>query len=138
MYLRALEKEYNGLWQHGTFRLIKQSDVPESSKVFPTTTVFKMKFHQDDSIDGAKARVCLRGDLMIPGRYFGYVCSPNTQDESVKLMLADCPISGKIACIFDIKQRFCYGLTDPTRPLLCEQFPGTEKLVDEMTGEELV
>jgi len=138
MYLRALEKEYNGLWQHGTFRLIKRSDVPQGSKVFPTTTVFKMKFHQDGSMDVAKARVCLRGDLMLPGRDFGDVRSPTTQNESVKLMLADCPISGKIACTFDIKQAFRYGLTDPTRPLFCEQFPGTEKMVDEMTGEELV
>ena len=55
MYLRALDKEYNGLWEHGTFRLIKRSDVPEGSKVFPATTVFKMKFHQDGSMDVAKA-----------------------------------------------------------------------------------
>ena len=138
MYLRAFEKEYNGLWQHGTFRLIKRSDVTEGSKVDSTTTVFKMKFHQDGSMDVAKARVCLRGDLMIPGRDFGDVRSPTTQNESVKLMLADCPISGKIACTFDIKQAFCYGLTDLTRPLFCEQFSGTEKMVDEMTGKELV
>jgi len=137
-YLKALEKEYTGLWNRGMFRLVKRSSLPPGTPVFPTTTVFRMKFFQDGTPDRAKARVCLRGDLMIPGRDYSDVRSPTTQNNSVKMMLADCPVSGKIACTFDIEQAFTYGKTDPLKPQYIDQFPGTEKILDSDTGEQMV
>ena len=138
MYLKALNKEYMGLWNRGMFKLMKRSDLPRGTPVFPTTTVFRMKFHANGQPDCAKARVCIRGDLMIPGRDFGAIESPTTQCESVKLMLSECPDENLTCVTYDIKQAFTYGKTDPSRCTVIEQFPGTEKICDADTGEELV
>ena len=63
----------------------------------------------------------MRGDLMIPGRDFGAI---NSQ--------------GLTAVTYDIQQAFTYGKTDPSRCTLIKQFPGTDKILDKDTGEDLV
>ena len=136
--LKSLQKEYNGLWGRGMFKLVKPSSLPRDQPVFPTTPVFKFKYHADGSFDCAKSRVCVRGDLMIPERDFGEVHSPTSQLQSVKLIISECPSQGKIACTYDIRQAFTYGKCDPLRPTYIKQFPGTEKILDEDTGDELV
>ena len=120
------------------FRLQKRQNLHAGQKVFPTTTVFRFKFNADGKFDRSKSRVCVRGDLMIPDRDFGEVQSPTVLNNSVKLIISDCPSSGKIAVTSDIEQAFTYGRMDPTRPCYIKQFPGTEKVLDEDTGEELV
>ena len=75
---------------------------------------------------------------MIPGRDFGAINSPTTQCESVKLMLSECPAQKLTAVTYDIQQAFTYGKTDPSRCTVIEQFPGTEKILDADTNEELV
>ena len=138
LFLNALNKEYNGLWNRGMFRLVRVEDVEHGRPVLDTTTVFKMKFFQDGSPDRAKARVCLRGDLMREGRDFGAVFTPTTQSDSIKLMLANCTVTGKTACTFDIEQGFTYGKCDPDRPTYVKQFPGTQKIIDPDSGKDLV
>ena len=136
--LTSLQKEYSGLWDRGMFCLEKVSNLKPGQPVFPTTTVFTMKFLANGKFDRAKSRVCVRGDLMIPDRDFGEVQSPTVLCDSVKLMVSDCPVSSKVACTSDIQQAFTYGEMDPTRPMYIKQFPGTQKILDEDTGEELV
>ena len=136
--LKSLQKEYNGLWGRGMFKLVKPSSLSRDQPVFPTTPVFKFKYHADGSFDCAKSRVCVRGDLMIPERDFGEVHSPTSQLQSVKLIISECPSQGKIACTYDIRQAFTYGKCDPLRSTYIKQFPGTEKILDEDTGDELV
>lgn len=136
--IMSLQKEYMGLWDRGMFRLCKVSSLKKGQPVFPTTPVFTMKFNADGTFDRAKSRVCVRGDMMIPDRDFGEVQSPTCLNDSVKLMVSDCPVSRKIAVTSDIQQAFTYGRCDPKRPLYIKQFPGTEKILDSDTGEELV
>jgi len=73
--LTSLQKEYSGLWDRGMFCLEKVSNLKPGQPVFPTTTVFTMKFLANGIFDRAKSRVCVRGDLMIPDRDFGEVQS---------------------------------------------------------------
>ena len=110
-------QEYNGLWDRGMFKLVKQSSLPPGQPVFPTTTVFKFKFRADGTFDCAKSRVCVRGDLMIPDR------GDTSQLESVKLIISECPSQGKIAVTYDVRQAFTYGKCDPLRPTYIRQFP---------------
>jgi hypothetical protein len=139
MYLKSLEKEYNGLWNRGLFKLRKRHVARDLNRpVFDTTTVLRMKFLQNGQPDVAKARVCLRGDLMKPGRDYGEVHSPTCLMDSVKLLIADCPIKKKIAVTYDVQQAFTYGKVDPSRRTFIKQFPGTEKILDPQTGEELI
>ena len=93
-------------WGRGMFKLAKRSSLPRAQPVFPTTPVFKFKYHADGSFDCAKSRVCVRGDLMIPERDFGEVHSPTSQLQSVKLIISECPSQEKIACTYDIRQAF--------------------------------
>jgi hypothetical protein len=120
------------------FCLEKVSNLKPGQPVFPTTTVFSMKFLADGTFDRAKSRICVRGDLMIPDRDFGEVQSPTVLCDSVKLLVSDCPVSGKVACTSDIQQAFTYGAMEDCRPMYIKQFPGTQKILDEDTGEELV
>ena len=139
MYLRSLQKEYNGLWDRGMFRLRKAKVARNLNRpVFGTTTVFRMKFLQNGQPDCAKSRVCLRGDLMKQGRDYGEVHSPTCLNDSVKLLIADCPIKKKIAVTYDVQQAFVHGKMDPSRPTFIKQFPGTDKICDPQTGEELI
>ena len=137
LYLTALNKEYMGLWDKGMFKLVKRSEA-NGKPILPTTTVFKMKFHADGSPDCAKARVCIRGDLMLPGRDFGATASPTAQCDSVKLVCSECPSQGKTCVTYDLSQAFTQAPADPLYPTFIKQFPATKKVVDADTGQELV
>jgi hypothetical protein len=115
------------------FCLEKVSNLKPGQPVFPTTTVFSMKFLADGTFDRAKSRICVRGDLMIPDRDFGDVQSPTVLCDSVKLLVSDCPVSGKVACTSDIQQAFTYGAMEDCRPMYIKQFPGIQKILDEDT-----
>ena len=77
--------------------LDKLSNLKPRQPVFPAATVFTMKFLADGTFDRAKSRICVRGDLMIPDRNFGDVQSPIVLCDSVKLLVSDCPVPGKVA-----------------------------------------
>ena len=136
--IKSLQKEYTGLWDRGLIKLEFVRNLKPGQPVFPTTSVFSMKFNADGTFDRAKSRVCVRGDLMCEGRDYGEVQSPTVLNNSVKLIVSDCPVSGKIAVTSDIQQAFTYGKCDPKRPLYIKQFPGTDKILDSDTGQELV
>ena len=82
--------------------------------------------------------MCLRGYLMKPGPDYGEGHSPNCLMDSVKLLIADCPIKKKIAVTYDVQQAFTFDKVDPSRCTFIKQFPGMEKILDPQTGKELI
>ena len=82
-WLEALKKEYGGLLSKGVFDEVDRSDVPASSKVVPTQTIFEIKK------DGRfKVRIVVRGDLMVEGEHFVDTKSSMVSLEAIRMVVS--------------------------------------------------
>ena len=63
-FLKAIEKEYNNLKRHGTFKTIPKVTAA-NEQILPLKWVFKYKFNSDGYLQKLKARLYVRGDLQV-------------------------------------------------------------------------
>ena len=62
-FQKAMKEKIKNLTKWKTWKVMKQSDVPEGVMVIPTTWAVKIKRFPDGSFRSFKSRFCVRGDL---------------------------------------------------------------------------
>ena len=86
-YQEAMTNEIRELEDHGTWNLIKRSEVPKNSKVLPSTWVLRAKRYPDGRLRKHKARFCVRGDRQVEGVDYTDKYSPVVSWSTVRMLL---------------------------------------------------
>jgi len=68
-----MQTEYDALMENNTWTLVSR---PKDKKVIKSKWVFKVKRHQDGSVDKFKARLVARGDQQHEGTDFNEIFAP--------------------------------------------------------------
>ena len=70
-FLKATGKEISELESHGTWTIVRNTSMPQGTKLLSSTRAFKIKRYPDERMRKHKARFCIRGDKQINGvNYF--------------------------------------------------------------------
>jgi hypothetical protein len=64
-FRKAIGKEWNDLWRKGTMKEEKLVEVSAPSTILPVMWVFTYKFDEDGFLVKYKARLVVRGDLLV-------------------------------------------------------------------------
>ena len=86
-FQKAMKEEIENLTKQKTWKVKKQSDIPEGVKVIPTTWAFKIKRFPDGSFRSFKSHFCVRGNLQKKEVDDLETYSPVAQWATVRLML---------------------------------------------------
>ena len=109
-WIKSSENEIDGLWKKGAFKLVK---LPPGKKAYPSKWIFKVKYHQDHSIEKFKSRICYLGNLQKYGEdYFTDPYSPVGRIETFRLILAISAILDLHIHQIDITQAFIHADLD--------------------------
>lgn len=115
-FREAMEIEWTGINKRGTVQPIPQDQV--TGQVLPLTWVFKYKFDKHGYLQKFKARICVRGDLQLPGSKDTYAAT--LAGRSFRILMA-------ITAKFDLETRQLDAINAFTNSLLDEdvyvQFP---------------
>ena len=87
LYEQAMSDEIKELEEHGTWKLVKRSNVPQGSKVLPSTWVLRAKRYPDGRLQQHKARFCVRGDRQVEGIDYTDKYSPVVAWSTVRMLL---------------------------------------------------
>ena len=87
LYEEAMAAEIKELEDHGTWKYVKRSSVPQGSKVLPSTWVLRTKRYPDGRLRKHKARFCVRGDRHVEGIDYTDKYSPVVAWSTVRMLL---------------------------------------------------
>ena len=88
-FIQAMMDEINELQNHGTWEVVKRSDIPEgepTSKVIPLTWVLRMKQWPSGMLRKVKACLCVRGDLQTEGVNKADLYTPVASWNSIRML----------------------------------------------------
>ena len=108
-WMEALEAEKQALERNNTYEIVQR---PENSKVIPCTTVFKIKQHNDGTIDKYKVRVCARGDKQKYGVDYHETFAPVVRFETLRVIFAIATIMNWELGQMDVSSAYLYGDID--------------------------
>jgi Reverse transcriptase (RNA-dependent DNA polymerase)/GAG-pre-integrase domain len=86
-YEEAMKLEIGELEDHGTLILLPKREVPQNSKVLPSTWVLRAKRYPDGRLRKHKARFCVRGDRQVEGVDYADKYSPVVSWSTVRMLL---------------------------------------------------
>lgn len=121
-----MQTEYAALMENNTWTLVNK---PKDKKVIKSKWVFKIKRHQDGSIDKFKARLVVRGDQQHEGTDFNEIFAPVARLETIRTLLATSVARGMHIHHLDVTTAYVQG--DLTDELYMEQPQMFVKLYEE-------
>jgi hypothetical protein len=83
----AAVSEISSLTEHQTWTLWKKSDLPPTTKILPTTWVFRLKRYPDGRPKSFKARFCVRGDQQVEGIDYSESYAPVASWTTIRMLL---------------------------------------------------
>jgi hypothetical protein len=86
-FVEAMAKEIQELEQHGTWKMIQKSAIPEGANILPSTWVLRIKRYPDGRFRKVKARFCARGDKQVEGVDYVEKYAPVVSWTTVRLLL---------------------------------------------------
>ncbi len=86
-FINAMHKEITELEQHGTWKLVQRSSLPEGVKPLPGTWAMRIKRYPDGRFRKIKARFCVRGDKQVEGIDYFDKYAPVVPWSTVRLLL---------------------------------------------------
>jgi hypothetical protein len=136
-WMAAMEHEMNSQIEKGTWRLMKESDLPKGRKAIKSKWVFTYKTTADGFLSRYKARLVATGYSQRKGVDYNETFSPVVRIDSIRVMIAIALAFGLDIEQIDIGTAFLYGdLKEPNymvQPLGFEQLgPNGERLICEL------
>jgi hypothetical protein len=116
----AERKEWDGLWEMGTFTDVARSSLPTGTKIHRMNWVYKCKEDKD------KARLCFDGRHQDPNSY-DECYSPTARAQSMRIILAKAANNGWEVWGDDVSQAFLYAKRPADKPLYAAYPVGHEK-----------
>lgn len=111
-----MQTEYDALMENNTWTLVSR---PKDKKVIKSKWVFKVKRHQDGSVDKFKARLVARGDQQHEGTDFNEIFAPVARLETIRTLLGTSVVRGMHIHHLDVITAYVQG--DLTDELYMEQ-----------------
>jgi hypothetical protein len=106
---KAIEEEYNGLWERGTFVHVGWDDVPKNETVMNSSLVLTKKFDESGKLERFKARCCARGDQLTAGIDYHETFFPTLRNETLSIMLSIIAAEEFETSQIDVKQAYLYS-----------------------------
>jgi transposase InsO family protein len=105
----ATTKEYNTLVENGTWEIV---DLPEGEKAIGSGWVFRVKHHEDGSIERFKARIVAKGYSQRPGLDYNESFAPTFRPATLRIIMALTAIEDLELRSVDITSAFTNGDLD--------------------------
>ena len=107
-WMEAIKSEFQGLWDRGTFELVKMKELPNKSKIIGSTLILSIKETVDGQIDRFKARLCALGNQLRDGIDYSFTFAPTMRCESLNIFLSICADKDLEIMQVDVKQAYLY------------------------------
>lgn len=101
-----MSAEFNALQENNTWSLVNR---PTGKNILKCRWVFKVKRHQDGSIDKYKARLVARGDQQLEGVDFDEVFAPVARLDAIRTLLASSVVKGMQVHQMDVMTAYIQG-----------------------------
>ncbi|XP_041675456.1 uncharacterized mitochondrial protein AtMg00820-like [Drosophila eugracilis] len=106
---KAMDREIDSLHQNETWDLTR---LPRRSKVLPCKWVYRVKTHNDGSIDKYKDRLVIKGFAQRRGIDYDQTFSSVARMETIRSVLSVAAKNNMFLVQFDVSTAFLYGELD--------------------------